>query len=74
MARSGSNSDHPATWGALAVRSIRVGVIGFLVLNGKELVDAGRLDTLYTAIDGALVGAATFLVHAVFWRPKGAAS
>ena len=66
------HSDHPLTWTALAVRSIRVALVAFLVLQGKELVDAGRLDTLSSSFDGALIGAGTFLVHAAFWRPKGA--
>lgn len=64
------HSDHPLTWNALAVRSIRVALVAFLVLQGKELVDAGRLDTLSTSIDGALIGAGTFLLHAALWRPK----
>ena len=72
MAGSRPNSDNPTTWAALAVRSLRVAVIAFLVLQGKEFVDAGRFDTLYTSIDGALIGAGTFVVHAVLWRPKGA--
>lgn len=74
MARSGSNSDNPSTWMALAIRSLRIGVIAFLVLQGKEYVDAGRFDTLYTAIDGALIGAGTFVVHALLWRPRAATS
>jgi hypothetical protein len=69
-----SNSDNPATWMALVIRSLRVAFIAFLTLQGKEYVDAGRFDTLYTAIDGGLIGAGTFVVHALLWRPKGATS
>ena len=76
MSGSGSllSGDAPASWAALAVRSLRVAVIAFLTLQAKELVDAGRLDTLGTSIDGALIGAATFVIHALLWRPKGTAS
>ena len=76
MAGSGGwfGMDAPSSWGSLGARSLRVAVIAFLVMQGKELVDAGRLDTVGTSIDGALIGAATFLVHALFWRPKGTAS
>ena len=68
------HSDHPLTWTALAIRSIRVALVAFLVLQVKEWVDAGRLDTLSTSIDGALIGGGTFLLHAAFWRPKDAAA
>lgn len=66
--------DAPATWAALAVRSLRVAAVAFVVMQTKELVDAGRLDTLGTSVDGALIGAGVFLFHALFARPKGPAS
>ncbi len=66
--------DVPSSWAALAARSVRVAVVAFAVMQIKELVDAGKFDTLGTSIDGALIGAATFLLHALFWRPKGASS
>ena len=76
MSESGGwlGMDRPASWSALFARSLRVAVIAFLVMQTKEMVDAGRFDTLGTSIDGGLIGAGTFLVHALLWRPKGAAS
>lgn len=68
------DADVPASWGALTARSVRVALVAFVVLQVKELVDAGRLDTLGTSIDGALIGVGTFLLHAVFWKPKGTPS
>ncbi len=64
--------DAPATWSDLLVRTVRVAVVAFVVLQLKELKDAGRFDTGGTAIDGLLIGAGTFLLHLALGRPTGA--
>lgn len=62
--------DAPATWGAVAVRAVTVAVISFIVLQAKELYDAGMLDTPATGVDAVLIGVAMFLVNAVLKMGK----
>ncbi len=63
-------SDVPAGWGAVAMRSVITGVVAFVVLQAKEMFDAGRFDTPATAVDAALVAAGVFLVNAVYKLAK----
>ena len=56
---SGSRS-----WSGLLGQALKVAVIAFVVLQIKELKDAGRFDTVGTAIDGGLIGAGSLLVDA----------
>ena len=65
-------SDAPSTWGAVIARALMVAVISFLVLQAKELYDAGMLDTPATSVDAVLIGVGVFLVNAVlkFGKPK----
>lgn len=65
-------SDAPSTWGAVTARALTVAIIAFLVLQAKELFDAGMLDTPATSVDAVLIGVAVFLVNAVlkFGKPK----
>ena len=58
-------------WSELLKNSLLVAVVGFVVLNLKELKDAGQFDHLYTAIDGAMIGAGHFLVTLVLGKLKG---
>lgn len=58
-------SDAPSTWGAVTARALTVAIISFLVLQAKELYDAGMLDTPATSVDAVLIGVAVFLVNAV---------
>ena len=58
-------SDAPSTWGAVIARALTVAIISFLVLQAKELYDAGMLDTPATSVDAVLIGVAMFLVNAV---------
>jgi hypothetical protein len=44
-------SDVPAGWGAVATRSATTAVVAFVVLQAKEMYDAGRFDTPATAVD-----------------------
>jgi uncharacterized membrane protein len=63
--------DAPATWGAVVVRALTVAVVSFVVLQAKELYDAGMLDTPATSVDAVVVGVAMFLVNAVLKVTKG---
>lgn len=63
-------SDVPAGWGAVAMRSVITAVVAFVVLQAKEMFDAGRFDTPATAVDAALVGAGVFLVNAIYKLAK----
>lgn len=58
-------SDAPSSWGAVIARALTVAIVAFLVLQAKELYDAGMLDTPATAVDSLLIGVAMFLVNAV---------
>jgi len=63
--------DAPATWGAVIVRALTVVVIVFVVLQVKELNDAGRFDTPGTGADALLSGVGMFLFSAVLkWSGK----
>jgi len=58
-------ADAPTGWSGVAVRAVNVAVVAFVVLQAKEWYDAGAFDTPATAVDGALIGAGTFLLYAV---------
>ena len=62
--------DAPSGWAELFVRTAKVAVVAFLVLQIKELSDAGQFDTPATAVDSALIAGGTFLLNAVFKRAK----
>ncbi len=72
--KSGLALDNPATWSVLLIRTLKVAVVAFVVLQLKELKDAGRFDTGGTAVDGLLIGAGTFLLYLATGRPKGSSS
>jgi len=55
--------DTPAGWADLCVRTLKVAVVTFVVLQFKELHDAGKLDTLGTAVDAVLIGGGFFLLN-----------
>jgi hypothetical protein len=52
----------------LIIRTITVAVVGFVVLQVKEFVDAGRLDFGGTAVDALLIAAGVFVLNAVLMR------
>jgi hypothetical protein len=58
--------DVPTSWAGAILRSAIVAVVAFIVLQAKELVDAGTLDTPATAVDGLLIAGAYLVVNAVF--------
>jgi hypothetical protein len=66
-------SDVPASWGDVSVRSLKTALVAFVILQAKELFDAGRFDTPATAVDAVLVAVGILLVNAVhlLMKPKG---
>jgi hypothetical protein len=52
-------------WRDILIRAAKVAVIGFIVLQAKELVDAGMLDTKATAVDAVLIAAGVLLYDAI---------
>lgn len=68
MASSVSSADVsvPASgWRDVVMRAVKVALIGFVVLQAKELVDAGMLDTKATAVDALLIAAGVLLYDAI---------
>ncbi|MGH7538488.1 MAG: hypothetical protein ACREMF_07640 [Gemmatimonadales bacterium] len=63
-------TDAPAGWNAVAFRAVTTAVIAFVVLQAKEMFDAGRFDTPATAMDAVLVGAGVFLLNAILKMVK----
>ena len=63
-------SDVPAGWGAVAMRSATTAVVAFVVLQAKEMYDAGRFDTPATAVDAVLIAVGIFLVNAIYKLAK----
>jgi len=63
-------SDVPAGWGAVATRAATTGVVAFVVLQAKEMFDAGRFDTPATAVDAVLIAAGVFLTNAIYKLAK----
>lgn len=49
-------------WLEVVLRTMTIGVVAFLVLQIKELFDAGRLDTPGTLVDAGLVAAGMLVV------------
>jgi hypothetical protein len=52
-------------WRDLLMGAVKVAVVGFVVLQAKELVDAGMLDTRATAVDAALVAAGVLVLDTI---------
>ena len=52
-------------WMDLLITSVKVAVVGFVVLQTKEWFDAGMLDTPATAMDAGLIAAGVFVLNAV---------
>jgi hypothetical protein len=60
-----SASTGSARWADLLITSVKVAVVGFVVLQGKEYVDAGSFDTPATALDAGLIAAGVFVLNAI---------
>ena len=52
-------------WRDVVMRAVKVALIAFVVLQAKELVDAGMLDTRATAVDAGLIAAGVLLYDAI---------
>ena len=65
--------DYPANWGAVAFRAATAAIVAFVVLQIKEYVDAGMLDTPGTGADAILVGGGVLVLNAIFKLAKGRA-
>jgi hypothetical protein len=73
MASSGNwlKLDAPSSWTELFVRTLKVAVVAFVVLQIKELRDAGHFDTPGTAVDAGLIAGGTLILNAVLGVGKG---
>jgi hypothetical protein len=76
MASSGNwlKLDAPSGWPELIVRTLKIAVVAFVVLQLKELRDAGHFDTGGTAVDAGLIAGGTLLLNAAlgFAKPSRA--
>jgi hypothetical protein len=52
-------------WRDLLINGATTAIIGFVVLQLKELYDAGAFDTKATAVDALLIAAGVVLVGAI---------
>jgi len=52
-------------WLEVLISTLTVAVVAFVVLQIKEWVDAGRLDTRGTMVDALLVAVGMLLLHVV---------
>ena len=60
-----SNLIGPAGWADVVIRTVTVAVVAFVVLQIKEWLDAGMLDTSGTAVDAALIAGGIFVLNAI---------
>lgn len=60
-----SSVSAPTRWADLLITSVKVAVVGFVILQGKEFVDAGSFDTPATALDAGLIAAGVFVLNAI---------
>ena len=63
--KSLSRSETSTAWSDLLMTSLKIAVVGFVVLQAKEWIDAGMLDTPATAMDAGLIAAGVFVVNAI---------
>jgi hypothetical protein len=64
------STDIPSGWTDILVRTVKVALVAFVILQLKELVDAGEFDTVATAIDAGLIAAGTLVLNAIFMWTK----
>ena len=60
-----------AGWGDVFAGTMKTWLVAFVVLQIKELVDAGALDTKATAFDALLIAVGIFLVDAILKWSRG---
>jgi hypothetical protein len=68
--KSLAKSATSAGWSDLLITSVKVAVVGFVVLQAKEWFDAGTFDTPATAMDAGLIAAGVFVLNAVIKMVK----
>jgi hypothetical protein len=64
--------DAPAGWNVVFFRAVITAVVAFVVLQAKELFDAGRLDTPATAVDAVLIAVGILALNAILKVAKAA--
>lgn len=69
-AKTLSKTGASTAWSDLLITSVKVAVVGFVVLQMKEWFDAGSFDTPATALDAALIAAGTFVLNAILKMVK----
>lgn len=57
-------------WADLLITAVKVAVIGFVILQAKEWLDAGSFDTPATALDAGLIAAGVFVFNAILKMVK----
>ena len=62
--------DAPSGWAAVVSRAVLTAVVVFVVLQAKELFEAGVFDTPTNLLDGILVGLGMFAVNGLFVLTK----
>lgn len=60
-----SQTEASSGWAGILINSVKVAIVGFVVLQAKEWFDAGMFDTPATAQDAGLIAAGVFVVNAV---------
>jgi hypothetical protein len=58
-------------WGDVFASTAKTALVAFVVLQIKELVDAGMLDTKATAVDAILIAAGMLIVNSVLKWANG---
>ncbi len=66
LAKTGAS----AGWSDLLITSLKVAIVGFVVLQAKEWFDAGSFDTPATAMDAGLIAAGIFVLNAILKLAK----
>jgi hypothetical protein len=52
-------------WMDILINVVMTAMVAFVVLQAKELFDAGRLDTPATAVDAGLIAVGVLLLNAI---------
>jgi hypothetical protein len=60
----------PLGWSDVIIRSVKVAVVAFLVLQLEEFIDVGGFDTPASALDAGLIAAGIFIVNAILMLVK----
>lgn len=60
----------PEGWADVIVRAVTVAVVAFVVLQLKELYDAGVFDTPAAAVDAGLIAGGIFALNAFLMWTK----